>query len=171
MYFCKDERERLNQEIPGLSFKATAKELGNRWKSAPDQVKSKYNQLAAADKRRYETESAAYKKESAAQIQAPADARGRPKKRTKITPGLGITIGEIVEPTGVTEEETIVEAADTQALPNTAEAPVEGTTVEESIASDETETVKKPIEELQSIISGDAVPADAVTDKEVSETQ
>jgi hypothetical protein len=76
-----------------------------------------------------------------------------------------------VEPTGVTEEETIVEAADTQALPNTAEAPVGGTTVEESIASDETETVKKPIEELQSIISGDAVPADAVTDKEASETQ
>lgn len=50
-YFSKDYRKEYDGK--GLSVGQVGKELGNRWKSADDTVKAKYQEMANADKQRY----------------------------------------------------------------------------------------------------------------------
>ncbi|KAL3224433.1 hypothetical protein MRX96_026553 [Rhipicephalus microplus] len=60
-WFCNDERPNVRQENPDSSVGEVAKELGRRWNEVGDDVKAKYEGLAAKDKARYEKELKAYK--------------------------------------------------------------------------------------------------------------
>ncbi|KAH7968351.1 hypothetical protein HPB52_007963 [Rhipicephalus sanguineus] len=53
-WFCNDERPNVRQENPDSSVGEVAKELGRRWNEVGDDVKAKYEGLAAKDKARYE---------------------------------------------------------------------------------------------------------------------
>jgi high mobility group protein B1 len=53
-WFCQDERSKVKEVNPELSVGEIAKELGKRWNEVGEEVKSKYEALAAKDKARYE---------------------------------------------------------------------------------------------------------------------
>ncbi|KAL6235569.1 Non-histone chromosomal protein 6 [Aspergillus navahoensis] len=61
MFFANDNREKVREENPGISFGQVGKMLGERWKSLSDKDRKPYEDKAAADKKRYEDEKAAYK--------------------------------------------------------------------------------------------------------------
>lgn len=61
-WFCSDERPKVREELGDASVGEVAKELGRRWGDVTDELKSKYEALAAKDKARYEKEITAYKK-------------------------------------------------------------------------------------------------------------
>jgi len=60
-WFCNDERPKVKEAMPDSTVGEVAKELGRRWNDCSDDLKSKYEALAAKDKARYEKESNAYK--------------------------------------------------------------------------------------------------------------
>lgn len=82
MFFANDNREKVREENPGISFGKTrafntithagdlvwltfpvgqvGKMLGERWKNLSDTDRRPYDEKAAADKKRYEEEKAAY---------------------------------------------------------------------------------------------------------------
>lgn len=55
--FCNEERPKVRAAHPEYTVGDVAKELGKRWEVVTD--KSKFEKLAAADRQRYETVSAA----------------------------------------------------------------------------------------------------------------
>lgn len=57
--FCNDERPKVRAKYPSYSVGDVAKELGKRWEACTS--RSKYEQMAAKDRQRYEKEMAAYK--------------------------------------------------------------------------------------------------------------
>jgi hypothetical protein len=73
--FCNEERSKVKAKNPNMTVGDIAKELGKRWETCAN--KTKYEELAAKDKVRYEKEMAAYKKGGA----APAAARKAPAGR------------------------------------------------------------------------------------------
>jgi len=60
-WFCNDERPKVKETMPDTTVGEVAKELGRRWNDISDEVKAKYEALAAKDKARYEKEANAYK--------------------------------------------------------------------------------------------------------------
>lgn len=82
MFFANDNREKVREENPGISFGKDSriqchspcealvwltsrvgqvgKTLGERWKNLSDSDRRPYDERAAADKKRYEEEKAAY---------------------------------------------------------------------------------------------------------------
>ena len=50
--FCNEERPKVRAAHPGYTVGDVAKELGKRWEAVSD--RSKYEKLAAEDKKRYE---------------------------------------------------------------------------------------------------------------------
>jgi len=60
-WFCADERPKVRATRPDASVGDIAKELGEKWKVCPADLKKKYEALASKDKQRYERESTAYK--------------------------------------------------------------------------------------------------------------
>jgi len=60
-WFCNDERPRVKEHMNDATVGEVAKELGRRWNDCTEDVKSKYEALAAKDKARYEKEVKAYK--------------------------------------------------------------------------------------------------------------
>jgi len=62
MFFSQDWRERVKNENPDASFGTIGKLLGEKWKGMSEKDKGPYNDMAAKDKKRYESEKAAYDK-------------------------------------------------------------------------------------------------------------
>ncbi|KAL9112194.1 MAG: hypothetical protein Q9227_003571 [Pyrenula ochraceoflavens] len=60
MFFANEQREKVRDENPGISFGQVGKVLGDRWKNLSDKQKAPYEAKAAADKKRYEDEKAKY---------------------------------------------------------------------------------------------------------------
>ena len=60
MFFANEQRENVREENPGVSFGQVGKILGERWKALSDKQRTPYEAKAAADKKRYEDEKAAY---------------------------------------------------------------------------------------------------------------
>ncbi|XP_003746804.1 high mobility group protein DSP1-like [Galendromus occidentalis] len=60
-HFCQDERPKVRAELGQSTVGEVAKQLGKKWQECTGEQKSKYEQLAAKDKQRYELEMAAYK--------------------------------------------------------------------------------------------------------------
>lgn len=60
MFFANEQRENVREENPGVSFGQVGKILGERWKALSDKQRVPYESKAAADKKRYEDEKAAY---------------------------------------------------------------------------------------------------------------
>lgn len=59
-FFCAEFRAGIKEKNPGYSVGDIAKELGKRWEKVTD--KTKYEKMAADDKKRYEREMAEYNK-------------------------------------------------------------------------------------------------------------
>lgn len=59
--FCKDNRETVVKQNPGITFGDIGKMLGKMWADMPEANKAKYLELAEKDKLRYEQEIAAYR--------------------------------------------------------------------------------------------------------------
>lgn len=60
MFFANEQRENVREENPGITFGQVGKLLGERWKALNDKQRTPYEAKAAADKKRYEDEKAAY---------------------------------------------------------------------------------------------------------------
>ncbi|OGM42139.1 non-histone chromosomal protein 6 [Aspergillus bombycis] len=60
MFFANDNREKVREENPGISFGQVGKMLGEKWKALSDTERRPYEEKAAADKKRYEDEKASY---------------------------------------------------------------------------------------------------------------
>ncbi|KAK3073252.1 Non-histone chromosomal protein 6 [Teratosphaeriaceae sp. CCFEE 6253] len=60
MFFANDQRDKVREENPGIKFGEVGKLLGERWKALNEKQKAPYDAKAAADKKRYEEEKAAY---------------------------------------------------------------------------------------------------------------
>jgi len=60
MFFANEQRENVRAENPGIAFGQVGKVLGERWKALSDKQRTPYESKAAADKKRYEDEKAAY---------------------------------------------------------------------------------------------------------------
>ncbi|KAK8192646.1 Non-histone chromosomal protein 6 [Zalaria obscura] len=60
MFFANEQREKVREDNPGIKFGDVGKMLGEKWKGLSDKQKGPYEAKAAADKKRYEEEKAAY---------------------------------------------------------------------------------------------------------------
>ncbi|OJJ60896.1 hypothetical protein ASPSYDRAFT_87465 [Aspergillus sydowii CBS 593.65] len=60
MFFANDNRDKVREENPGISFGQVGKMLGEKWKALSDKDRKPYEDKAATDKKRYEDEKAAY---------------------------------------------------------------------------------------------------------------
>ncbi|KAG9257897.1 HMG (high mobility group) box [Emericellopsis cladophorae] len=60
MFFANEQRENVREENPGITFGQVGKLLGERWKALNEKQRAPYESKAAADKKRYEDEKAAY---------------------------------------------------------------------------------------------------------------
>lgn len=80
-WFCQDERPKVKEQNNDLSVGEIAKELGRQWNEVSDEVKSKYEALAAKDKARYEKEVKAYKGKKAKG--SPAKEKGKKKEESE----------------------------------------------------------------------------------------
>ncbi|THY89808.1 hypothetical protein D6C93_06772 [Aureobasidium pullulans] len=60
MFFANEQREKVREDNPGIKFGDVGKLLGEKWKSLNEKQKTPYEAKAAADKKRYEEEKAAY---------------------------------------------------------------------------------------------------------------
>ena len=57
-YYCNDRRESLKKEEPSLSMTDSTKKMSEEWKNLDAKKRKKYDDLAAKDKERYESEKA-----------------------------------------------------------------------------------------------------------------
>lgn len=62
MFFSKEMRPKIMEENPGLGMGEVGKLLGQKYKELTDDEKAKYDEMAAADKTRYEEEMETYEK-------------------------------------------------------------------------------------------------------------
>ncbi|CAG8022179.1 unnamed protein product [Penicillium salamii] len=60
MFFANDNRDKVREENPGISFGQVGKQLGDKWKALSEDDRKPYDEKAAKDKKRYEEEKAAY---------------------------------------------------------------------------------------------------------------
>ncbi|KAB5580767.1 high mobility group box domain-containing protein [Coniochaeta sp. 2T2.1] len=65
MFFANEQRDNVREENPGVTFGQVGKILGERWKALSDKQRTPYEAKAAADKKRYEDEKAAYNADDA----------------------------------------------------------------------------------------------------------
>jgi len=75
-HFCGEERPKVKEVLSDATVGEMAKELGRRWNDVTDDVKAKFEALAAKDKQRYEKEMAVYKKGGKVS-KAPSPKKGR----------------------------------------------------------------------------------------------
>jgi len=64
--FCKEHREQIVANNPGITFGDIGKLLGKAWADCGEADKARYNELAEKDKGRYEEEMAEYRGTTAA---------------------------------------------------------------------------------------------------------
>lgn len=79
--FCNEERAKVKAKYPSYTVGDVAKELGKRWEACTD--RSKFEAIAAADKKRYEKEIAAYKSGGGGAAKKPAAAKPAAAKKSK----------------------------------------------------------------------------------------
>ncbi|PLN78934.1 non-histone chromosomal protein 6 [Aspergillus taichungensis] len=60
MFFANDNREKVREENPGITFGQVGKMLGDKWKNLSETQRKPYDEKAAADKKRYEEEKKIY---------------------------------------------------------------------------------------------------------------
>lgn len=60
MFFANEQRQNVIAENAGVTFGQVGKILGERWKALNEKQRGPYEAKAAADKKRYEEEKAAY---------------------------------------------------------------------------------------------------------------
>ncbi|KAH7139402.1 nucleosome binding protein [Dendryphion nanum] len=60
MFFANDQRDKVREDNPGIKFGEVGKLLGEKWKALSEKQRTPYEAKAAADKKRYEEEKAAY---------------------------------------------------------------------------------------------------------------
>ncbi|GAM88026.1 hypothetical protein ANO11243_060550 [Dothideomycetidae sp. 11243] len=60
MFFANEQRDKVREDNPGIKFGEVGKILGDKWKQLTDKQKAPYEAKAAADKKRYEDQKAAY---------------------------------------------------------------------------------------------------------------
>ncbi|TYZ68758.1 hypothetical protein PybrP1_007005 [[Pythium] brassicae (nom. inval.)] len=60
MFFSNDIRDTVKREMPELEFLQISAEIGRRWKVITDEERRPYDELAAADKKRYAEEKEDY---------------------------------------------------------------------------------------------------------------
>ncbi|KAI4745339.1 hypothetical protein E4T44_15108, partial [Aureobasidium sp. EXF-8845] len=60
MFFANETREKVREDNPGIKFGDVGKILGEKWKALNEKQKAPFEAKAAADKKRYEEEKAAY---------------------------------------------------------------------------------------------------------------
>ncbi|KAF2801250.1 HMG-box, partial [Mytilinidion resinicola] len=61
LHFASKYRDKLREEHPGIQFGEIGKLLGKKWTSFSDQEKKPCEDMAEADKKRYEAEKECYK--------------------------------------------------------------------------------------------------------------
>ncbi|KAJ0397691.1 hypothetical protein P43SY_002397 [Pythium insidiosum] len=81
MFFSNDIRETVKREMPELEFLQVSSEIGRRWKQTTAEDRRPYEELAAADKKRYLEE-----KEDYVPDQSFENARGTRKKKDPNAP-------------------------------------------------------------------------------------
>jgi len=69
--FCADERPKVHGNQTGMSVSDVARELGVRWKQAPIELKTKYEQAASEKKDVYKAEMALYKNQTSTSSSPP----------------------------------------------------------------------------------------------------
>ena len=69
--FSQDERPKIKVTNAALSVADVAKVIGEKWRSAPDELKRRYEKSAKEAKERYEIELQAYKKTGTHPVMAP----------------------------------------------------------------------------------------------------
>ena len=69
--FSQDERPKIKSQNAALSVADVAKAIGEKWRSAPEDLKRRYEKAAKEAKERYELEMKAYKQSAAATQSAP----------------------------------------------------------------------------------------------------
>ncbi|KAJ5601585.1 Non-histone chromosomal protein 6 [Penicillium lagena] len=65
MFFANDNRDKVREENPGISFGQVGKSLGDRWKALTESERKPYDAKAATDRKRYEEEKKAYANKAA----------------------------------------------------------------------------------------------------------
>ncbi|KAJ5808313.1 Non-histone chromosomal protein 6 [Penicillium riverlandense] len=65
MFFANDNRDKVREENPGISFGQVGKSLGDRWKALTEAERKPYDAKAATDRKRYEEEKKAYANKAA----------------------------------------------------------------------------------------------------------
>ncbi|CAI7677147.1 Non-histone chromosomal protein 6 [Penicillium manginii] len=60
MFFANDNRDKVREENPGITFGQVGKMLGDKWKALTETERKPYDAKAATDKKRYEEEKAKY---------------------------------------------------------------------------------------------------------------
>lgn len=60
MFFSNDIRDTVKREMPELEFLQISSEIGRRWKAIDPEQRKPYEELAAADKKRYNEEKEDY---------------------------------------------------------------------------------------------------------------
>lgn len=60
MFFSNDIRDTVKREMPELAFLEISSEIGRRWKEISEEERRPYDELAAADKKRYAEEKEDY---------------------------------------------------------------------------------------------------------------
>jgi hypothetical protein len=65
MFFANEQRDKVREDNPGISFGQVGKMLGEKWKALSDSERRPYEEKAAADKKRYEDEKATYNAQAA----------------------------------------------------------------------------------------------------------
>ncbi|KAJ5094092.1 Non-histone chromosomal protein 6 [Penicillium angulare] len=65
MFFANDNRDKVREENPGISFGQVGKTLGDKWKALSESERKPYDKKAADDKKRYEDEKAKYQEAQA----------------------------------------------------------------------------------------------------------
>ena len=95
IFYGKKRRPEIKDEDPGLSFGDITKQIAAEWKELSDKEKKPYLAKAAADKKRYEKEKAAYdsgdekpqkkssKKSDVESDDEPSDSEDKPKSKAK----------------------------------------------------------------------------------------
>jgi len=86
MFFCSASRPAMKEANPDWGIPEMGKALGAKWKELSDEEKQPFNDQAAADKTRAETEKAAYKLKRAEAGEESSEEERAPKKQKTSSP-------------------------------------------------------------------------------------
>lgn len=81
-FFGSEVTPQMRLESPNMTFAEASKELGKRWKEADDATRKKYEDMAIADKERYETEMKGYKPPPQGKVVKKQKDPNKPKGKT-----------------------------------------------------------------------------------------